>query len=59
MPQQVAHLGQRNALLDQARGVLVPEVVPVEVDRAERLEAPGRRLTAVPAPTRAAGLQIY
>ena len=37
MTEQVAHLGERNPTLDQPGGVLVPQVVPVQVDAAEAL----------------------
>jgi hypothetical protein len=35
--EQVAHLGQRHAALDEPGGVLVPQIVPVQVDRAKPL----------------------
>ena len=36
MSEQVADLRERHAALDQARRVLVPQVVPVQVDLLER-----------------------
>ena len=39
MTEQIAHLSER--ALDQSRGVLVPHVVPVQVDVAEPLLALG------------------
>jgi hypothetical protein len=35
--EQVSDLGKRNAPLDEPRGVLMPQVVPVQVDVAEAL----------------------
>ncbi len=32
MPEQVAHLREWDAALDQPGGVLVPQVVPVQID---------------------------
>ena len=41
MTEQVADLGEWNAALDQPGGVLVPQVVPVQVDVTEPLLALG------------------
>ena len=41
MTEQVAHLGERNTALDQPGGVLVPQVVPVQVVGTEPLLALG------------------
>ena len=35
MTKQIADLGERDAALDQPGGVLVPQVVPVQVDVAK------------------------
>jgi hypothetical protein len=37
VPEQITHLGQRDAALDQPRRVLVPKIVPVQVDAPEPL----------------------
>ncbi|MGB2715351.1 MAG: hypothetical protein WBC51_14305 [Vicinamibacterales bacterium] len=35
MAQQIAHLRKRNVLLDEPRGILVPHVMPAQVDAPE------------------------